>query len=100
MSDGYTWIKTSAPTEMWSSICTSSSGDFLAACFGQNGHIYTSSDNGNTWTQRAQPKYWSSICCSSSGQYLAACVGNNATFGYIYTSSDYGSNWTQTSVSN
>lgn len=55
------------------------------------GYIYTSSNYGVTWTQRADSRDWFDVSISSDGQYQTAVVAN----GYIYTSSDYGVTWAQ-----
>jgi len=83
------WTSTGAPSDGWSSICSSSSGDFLAACV-LDGNIYIS-NNGGSWTSplHSPTGNWYSICCSSSGQYLAVCESG----GFIYTSSDTGGTW-------
>ena len=97
MSDSYTWEPTSAPSQAWQTICSSSSGQYLAAIYFINelGYIYTSSDFGGTWVQKSVPNNpLSSICISSSGDLLAACVEN----GYIYTSIDFGEIWVKTSA--
>jgi hypothetical protein len=88
------WTQSSVPYSTWRSICSSSSGQYLAAC-NVNGTIYTSSNYGGTWAQSSAPNtQWSDICSSSSGQFLAACpIG-----GYIITSSDYGGTWTPSST--
>jgi len=93
------WTQTNAPNNQWASICSSSSGQHLAACV-LGGYIYTSSNYGSTWTQSTAPNNatydWESICSSSSGQFLAACVYGE----YIYTSFNYGSTWNQTNTLN
>lgn len=53
------------------------------------GYIYTSSDSGATWTQRATKEWWSGIASSSDGGTLVAAAQGS----YIYTSSDAGVTW-------
>jgi photosystem II stability/assembly factor-like uncharacterized protein len=86
--------KTSAPNNLnWRYMCSSSSGQYLAAALFPGG-IYTSSNYGYTWSKTNAPDgsnvAWNAVCCSSSGQYMCAC--NNSDVG-IYISSDYGQTW-------
>ena len=55
------------------------------------GYIYTSTDYGATWTQRADSRNWRGIAIAADGKYQTAVVYG----GYIYTSTDYGATWTQ-----
>lgn len=90
-----------ASVENWSSITSSASGQYLAACVGGGNSIYTSNDYGNTWspsqTSTTDGKPWNTIASSASGQYVVACYspGNG---GGIYTSNDYGVTWSITSA--
>jgi photosystem II stability/assembly factor-like uncharacterized protein len=90
----YNWIGQDT-ARGWRSISSSSDGTKLAAAV-NGGYIYTSSDSGATWTQRALSKNWRSITSSSDGTKLAAAPYNG---GYIYTSNDSGVNWTQQTAS-
>jgi photosystem II stability/assembly factor-like uncharacterized protein len=93
---GSIWVKTTAPTEYWYSVASSSSGQYLVAvCNG--GPIYTSSNYGSDWTETTAPsdENWWSVASSSSGQFLVAVA---AIQGVIYTSSDNGSSWVQASA--
>ena len=90
------WLKSTAPSGLWTSITSSSDGTKLAACingFSGTTGIYYSSHSGSTWIKStsAPAASWSSITSSSDGTKLAA----TATFDSIYYSSDSGSNWTQ-----
>ena len=94
---GGSWLERTvagSTTRAWSSIASSGSGQYLAACV-NNGTIYTSNDYGGSWVERivllAGNKAWSSIASSSNGKYLMAGVDNE----YIYTSNDYGFTWTK-----
>ncbi|MBN2260523.1 MAG: hypothetical protein JW702_08250 [Clostridiales bacterium] len=101
---GATWTKrSSAGSQDWKSITSSSDGTKLAATASTylydegyvlssiDGYIYTSSDGGITWTKRtsAGSRAWKCITSSSDGNILAAVVCG----GYIYTSVDGGSSW-------
>ena len=57
------------------------------------GYIYTSTDYGETWEERATdiPRNWNFVSSSDDGVVLAACVKD----GYIYTSLDSGVSWTE-----
>jgi photosystem II stability/assembly factor-like uncharacterized protein len=90
------WIQTSAPSEGWYSIASSSDGTKLAAV-ASGGGIWTSTDTGATWIQTSAPNEgWYSIASSSDGTKLAAVISG----GGIWTSTDAGATWTQTSASN
>jgi hypothetical protein len=89
---GVDWTdQTSAGSQNWNCITSSSSGQYLAAV-ASGGDIYTSSNYGASWTDQtsAGSQNWNCITSSSSGQYLAAV----ASGGDIYTSSNYGASWT------
>jgi formylglycine-generating enzyme required for sulfatase activity len=87
------WTQTSAPSEEWQSIASSSDGTKLAAVVYYGG-IYASTDAGVTWTQTSAPiaKDWISIASSSNGTKLAAVNVD----GGIYTSTNTGLTWNQT----
>jgi len=68
-------------------------GQYLAAV-AYNGHIYTSSNSGVTWSDRSTGaivgnRNWYSIAMPGNGEKLAA-VEND---GHIYTSSNSGAAW-------
>jgi photosystem II stability/assembly factor-like uncharacterized protein len=77
-------------TGNWSDIALSYNGTHIVACQCP-GYIYTSSDSGDTWTEREQSRNWVSVASSRNGKNLVACEYN----GHIYTSSDFGATWTQ-----
>jgi len=113
---GETWSDRSgtgsdiAGNKYWYSIAMSPDGQELAAVVGgasgDGGHIYTSSNSGETWRDRstagsgsAGDKYWHSIAMSDDGQELAAVVGGSSGDGrHIYTSSNGGAKWTDRST--
>jgi len=90
----FAWAQTSATQLNWKSICSDSTGQYLAAVV-QNGGIYTSTNGGLNWTQRTSglptTASWQYICSDSTGQYLAAVVSG----GRIYNSTNGGLNWNQ-----
>ena len=59
----------------------------------ENGTIYTSTDAGATWTERANSgvRKWSAVASSADGNKLVA----TATGGRIYISTDAGATWTE-----
>ncbi len=76
----------------WSSIAYSADGSHLIGCI-QDGDIWTSTDNGATWTDQkaAGSKKWQAIACSEDGSHVVASVEN----GNIWTSADHGAAWTE-----
>merc|ERR1712159_151808 len=79
--------------QKWRSITSSSDGTKLAAVV-DNGHIWTSTNSGATWTENTSTgsaKDWRSITSSSDGTKLAAVV----VAGNIWTSTNSGATWTE-----
>ncbi len=73
----------------WSGAASSADGRKLVA-LDAPGSIYTSTDAGFSWTERARGKHaWRSVASSADGNRLVAVVSN----GRIYTSGDSGINW-------
>jgi photosystem II stability/assembly factor-like uncharacterized protein len=85
--------ESSAGVKDWQSIATSANGlKLVAVVYG--GLIYTSTDGGVTWTERAASlgnKNWQCVASSADGVKLVAAANGD----YIYTSSDSGVSWTQ-----
>lgn len=75
----------------WSSIAMSLDGTFIVAVV-NGGFIYTSTNSGLTFTQRATTANWGCVACSSTGQY---CAAGNATDMKLYLSNDYGATWAE-----
>jgi hypothetical protein len=79
-------------TRNWKGIASSADGRKLVAVVGV-GHIFTSTNYGTTWTERAANLgnlNWSCVASSGDGDKLVA-----GTFGgAIFTSTDSGTNWT------
>jgi photosystem II stability/assembly factor-like uncharacterized protein len=83
------WIEQqSAGIRNWNSIASSSDGIKLIASTNSE-YLYTSTDSGVTWIQRASSRSWKSVTSSSDGNKLAAIAYN----GSIWTSSDSGISW-------
>ena len=87
----------------WTSIASSANGTNLAVV-AMNGYVYTSSNSGSTWTQRAPPQNsWSSIASSADGTKLAASSFIDTSSptppnaGVVYLSSDAGVSWSYVS---
>lgn len=93
-NSGATWtVHSSSGSRSWMAVNYSSDGSriFATTSFGD---IYTSSDDGVTWNQKAalSPKVpWQSVASSADGMNLAVAVWP----GYISTSSDGGQTWVQ-----
>jgi len=94
---GQTWILDNTD---WSpcSVAVSSSGNYrvkgvLRYNSGNMGSIWTSSDSGQTWTERFnQILYWRPQCfISDSGQYQIATGGGISTL--LYESTNFGVDW-------
>ena len=88
---------TSLTPSSWPSLCSDSTGQYLACISVTPGGIYISQDYGNTWgnvLNLTSNIGLNAICSDSTGQYLAACTNDG-----IWTSNVYGSLWTsQTST--
>ncbi len=90
---GITWTQQAFSYNNFSafnSVASSCDGSKLVTVARYGDNIYTSTDSGVTWTQRAGPQDWTSVASSSDGSKLVAVVSG----GSIYTSTDSGTNWT------
>lgn len=90
LRSGVTWTpRPSAGFRTWFALASSADGLKLVAAEG-HGKIFTSTDAGSTWTQRAaggtDDRLWGSLASSANGQRLVA----GALHGPIYTSADGG----------
>ena len=88
---GQTWTERGTARN-WSSLASSADGSKLVAVV-NGGYIYTSSDSGETWQERASlepERDWSSVASSADGSKLVAAENG----GRIYTSIDSGAGWT------
>ncbi len=82
-----TWQLTSAPSNAWTSVATSSDGSQLVAVGSR--FIYTSTNYGSTWiSNNAATVNWTSVASSADGTKLVATGG-----GAIFTNS--GTTWAQ-----
>ena len=94
---GVDWVVTSAPSNFWYGVASSTNGvNLAAAVFG--GGIYTSADSGVSWTPAASAPYgvWYAIASSWDGARLVAVSGGAERF--IYTSPDTGQTWVSNNV--
>ncbi|MFA6094858.1 MAG: tail fiber domain-containing protein [Candidatus Paceibacterota bacterium] len=100
---GSNWTanSTGGGTRDWVDITSSADGMKLAALDGSTGkYIYTSTDGGQSWTQRfsltASGYYWYSIASSADGTKLVAISAYSGMGGgKVFTSTDSGVTWTQ-----
>ena len=75
-------------------LVTASNGEQFVSSGDAGGYIYTSTNYGETWTQRtgAGKRSWTAFASSSDGTKL---VTGHSNYGYIYTSTDSGETWTE-----
>ena len=92
---GEQWIDYPTPT-LFTSVASSSNGQWLAAVSLFSGRIYTSENFGETWVARDAPDPFGnieqacvSISISDSGKEMVTA----AEFGQIYTSENFGETW-------
>ena len=81
--------RTGAGSRAWRNMDMSDDGTNLCAAV-YDGFIYTSSDGGSTWTNRAASRYWQGLASSGDGSIILAGVNG----GFLYVSYDNGSTWT------
>jgi photosystem II stability/assembly factor-like uncharacterized protein len=120
-----TWMRTSAPSDEWTSVASSADGTRLVASAGpfsdgngayirQESAIYCSSDAGATWIRTSATNNWTCVASSADGSKLAAATRRYTYYfsdyygqglfvaglgdGGIYHSSDSGTNWIRTSA--
>lgn len=88
VEDGWA-ARTNSGSHSWRNMGLSDDGGRMcAAVYG--GYIYTSSDYGMTWTNRASSRNWQGLDCSGDGAVILAGVNG----GYLYISYDGGGTWT------
>jgi hypothetical protein len=96
---GESWRRTSAPSNTWTSVASSSDGtNLVAASLGAyGGGIYTSTDSGVTWIRCNTPaNSWVTVVSSADGVRLAAVAegSGNGFYTYpMYTSTNSGATW-------
>lgn len=93
---GRTFTKTSAPLSLWTSMTTSSTGQYVLAI---TTDVYISSNYGSTWTKANVPVldfYVAHFSGDGKNVVMAAVGGPSSyhTYGGIYLSADYGRSWT------
>jgi hypothetical protein len=101
-----TWIQqTNAPNANWMAIACSADGTKLVAVaaniYGNtaNGHIYSSTNSGVTWTVTGAPvKNWLSIASSADGVELTALGSDVSGDINSYTSTNTGNTWATNSL--
>ena len=117
LDSGGTWMRTSAPSNNWSSVASSADGTRLVAVVGApswdwwnvdgigTGAIYSSLDSGATWIRTSAPSNsWSAVASSADGAKLVAVAvphwygGEYVGDGAIYSSLDSGVTWIRTSA--
>ena len=100
---GSTWSQvTSLPTNSWSSITLSSTGQNLVVVGGgsvltgglSSSYVYTSSNYGAMWTQTGILASWTGVACDSTGSMIFA----TSSLG-CYISMDFGQTWSLSSQS-
>jgi len=90
------WSQGSAPGAYWSSLASSSDGQYLAAGAAYGG-VYTSTNFGMDWalqTNVPTSPFTYPVASSSDGRRLVAAVKD----GGIYTSTNFGVTWSQTTA--
>jgi hypothetical protein len=104
MDAGSSWVRASAPSNVWHSVASSGDGTKLVA--GGEPAVYRSSDAGATWIPTSLPSgYWISVASSADGAKLVAVssefwdpAASNYVVGAIYHSSDAGATWVRTTA--
>jgi hypothetical protein len=83
-----TWIEVSTmPICLWYITVSNDGTRLLGAQWG--GDIYTSSNSGVTWTNRANPKQWWGFSSSGTGQVVVGITEKVS----VHISTDYGQSW-------
>ena len=109
LDSGATWTQTSAPSNGWSAVATSTDGVRLVAAAAPysdgngdragDGAIYSSLDSGATWSRTSAPSnYWSAVASSADGTKLVAADGSYNPPDLVYISTNSGTSWTDTSA--
>jgi hypothetical protein len=102
-NSGASWYATSAPSDNWKSIASSSDGTRLVAAVDISvstggGLIYVSTNAGLTWVQTLAATGFSSVASSADGTRLVAaddgCSGPCLWPHNLYVSTNSGASWT------
>jgi hypothetical protein len=104
---GATWFNSGFSGNNRGICYTAVSGDgkYMLAdtCENQpDGKLYSSSDYGQTWSQKESTRLWDGLAISNDGRYQLAVSSQSASTspgfpiipGYVYVSSDFGNTWT------
>jgi hypothetical protein len=99
-NSGTSWTQTNSNRYNFTSVASSSSGQYVLVSEELNNKLYLSSDYGQTWINLSAANSfntnWVSVDISDDGQKLVATGYGN----YVYTSSNGGTTWTtRTAVS-
>ena len=99
-NSGTSWTQTNSNPYRFTSVASSSSGQYVLVSEESNNKLYLSSDYGQTWINLSAANSfntnWVSVDISDDGQKLVATGYQN----YVYTSSNGGTTWTtRTAVS-
>jgi hypothetical protein len=99
-NSGTSWTQTNSNRYNFTSVASSSSGQYVLISEESNRKLYLSSDYGQTWINLSAANSfntnWVSVDISDDGQKLVATGYQN----YVYTSSNGGTTWTtRTAVS-
>ncbi len=81
-NSGDTWKATSAPTNNWNSVASSTDGRILLAIanFDQLDRVYVSTDSGGTWTTNNSPLLgWNGVATSADGGDIFAAASTADT---------------------
>jgi hypothetical protein len=95
---GQTWIRGNSSNNFYL-IAYSANGNLLIAGK-QDGHLFTSSDDGITWVERfasTTSASWSNFIMNSTGSTIFASHFQDPDFGDLYKSIDSGATWTKQS---
>ena len=120
LDSGISWAQTTAPSEPYTSVTSSSDGSKVVAAASarwdyqnerwvSHGGIYASTDSGANWTLTSAPENgWTAVASSADGTTLVAVSGrlfaggnrseNLLYDGSIYVSSNSGKAWNLTSA--
>jgi hypothetical protein len=96
---GASWTQTSAPSNLWMAVASSSDGTKLAAAeeYNNGGAIFVSADSGATWTMTsAQGIPWSAVASSTNGSVLIAGTLSESSYTTFAVSTNSGATWRYT----
>jgi hypothetical protein len=101
-----TWVQTSAPSNLWSSVACSADGSKLVAVGGVSAYysllcpICISTNSGQTWIEGSVPtNIWGAVAISADGLKMVAAGGGLSNPTTFYTSTNGGISWLTTNLS-